>query len=230
MKRTIINIDEEKCIGCGLCINACEQGAIQLVNGKARLISEDYCDGLGKCLPKCPVDAITLEEREAMAFNKEASSKRKEETLACGCPGTESKTITRNEEPRFEHTHHSNPSELKQWPVQIKLVPVHAPYLENSHLLVAADCTAFAYAGIHRDFMRNKVTLIGCPKLDEGDYAEKLGAILENNNIKSVTVLRMEVPCCSGISNAVKNALIKSGKMIPWNIVTISTDGRILED
>lgn len=233
MKRTIINIDEEKCIGCSLCINACEQGAIQLVDGKARLISEDYCDGLGKCLPKCPVDAIQLEEREAKAFDKEASLQRKAaessaEPLGCGCPGTQSKTLNRSEAAPVQQI--SNPSQLRQWPVQIKLVPVHAPYLDNSHLLIAADCTAFAYGNIHQDFMRNKVTLIGCPKLDEGDYSEKLTAILENNNIKSLTVLRMEVPCCSGIANAAKNALINSGKMIPWSIVTISTDGEILED
>lgn len=240
MKRTIINIDEEKCIGCSLCINACEQGAIQLVDGKARLISDDYCDGLGKCLPKCPVDAIQLEEREAKAFDREASLQRKAAaeapaspvtaSLGCGCPGTASKTISRDETPASQPQQSFNPSQLRQWPVQIKLVPIHAPYLENSHLLVAADCTAFAYGNIHQDFMRNKVTLIGCPKLDEGDYSEKLTAILENNNIKSLTVLRMEVPCCSGIANAAKNALINSGKMIPWSIVTISTDGRILED
>lgn len=240
MKRKIINIDEEKCIGCSLCINACEQGAIQLVDGKARLISEDYCDGLGKCLPKCPVDAIQLEEREAKAFDKEASIQRKAiaetpaspaaASLGCGCPGTASKTISRNDTHVSQPQQSYNPSQLRQWPVQIKLVPVHAPYLEDSHLLVAADCTAFAYGNIHQDFMRNKVTLIGCPKLDEGDYSEKLTAILENNNIKSLTVLRMEVPCCSGIANAAKNALINSGKMIPWSIVTISTDGRILED
>ena len=250
MKRTIINIDEEKCIGCSLCINACEQGAIQLVEGKARLISDDYCDGLGKCLPKCPVDAITLEEREAAAFDREASLKRKQETsskpfsppasLGCGCPGTAAKAIVPKETGAVPSASFASSapagvggkidSQLRQWPVQIKLVPVHAPYLENSHLLVAADCTAFAYGEIHRDFIRNRVTLIGCPKLDEGDYADKLTAILEHNNIKSLTILRMEVPCCSGIANAAKNALIRSGKMIPWNIVTISTDGQILED
>jgi len=237
MKRTIINIDEEKCIGCSLCINACEQGAIQLVDGKARLISEDYCDGLGKCLPKCPVDAIHLEEREAKAFDEEASLKRKSQSedqpanLGCGCPGTQSKSITREETTVAQAPQPSNnKSQLRQWPVQIKLVPVNAPYLENSHLLIAADCTAFAYGNIHDDFMRNKVTIIGCPKLDDGDYTEKFTAILKNNNIKSMTILRMEVPCCSGIANAAKNALINSGKMIPWNIVTISTDGKILED
>ena len=212
------------------------------------MISEDYCDGLGKCLPKCPVDAITLEEREAASFDKDKAAVRKlqeqesptesaqPKNLGCGCPGTQSKMIQRKPAPNETETQASAPaagrsqSALQQWPVQIKLVPVHAPYLENSHLLVAADCTAFAYANIHEDFMKNKVTLIGCPKLDEGDYSEKLGAILEHNNIKSLKVLRMEVPCCSGIANAAKNALIKSGKMIPWGITTITTDGEILED
>lgn len=203
MKRTIITINEEKCIGCGLCINACEQEAIQLVNGKAKLISEDYCDGLGNCLPKCPVDAINLEEREAKAFDQEASLKR---------------------------VGNNSPNQLRQWPVQLKLVPTNAPYFDNSHLLIAADCTAFAYGNIHNDFMRNKVTLIGCPKLDNEDYSEKLAEILENNNIKTLTVLKMEVPCCTGIAIAAKNALIKSKKMIPWSIVTISTEGKILED
>ncbi len=203
MKRTIITINEEKCIGCGLCINACEQEAIQLVDGKAKLISEDYCDGLGNCLPKCPVDAINLEEREAKAFDKEASLKR---------------------------VGNNSTNQLRQWPVQLKLVPINAPYFDNSHLLIAADCTAFAYGNIHNDFMRNKVTLIGCPKLDNEDYSEKLAEILENNNIKTLTVLKMEVPCCTGIAIAAKNALIKSKKMIPWSIVTISTEGKILED
>jgi len=203
MKRTIITINEEKCIGCGLCINACEQEAIQLVNGKAKLISEDYCDGLGNCLPKCPVDAINLEEREAKAFDQEASLKR---------------------------VGNNSPNQLRQWPVQLKLVPTNAPYFDNSHLLIAADCTAFAYGNIHNDFMRNKVTLIGCPKLDNEDYSEKLAEIIENNNIKTLTVLKMEVPCCTGIAIAAKNALIKSKKMIPWSIVTISTEGKILED
>lgn len=213
MNRIIIKIDEEKCIGCGLCVNACEQGAIQLIDGKAKLISEDYCDGLGNCLPKCPVDAIQLEEREAKAFDEEASIKRTAET---------------NNYKENEKT--QNPSQLRQWPVQLKLVPENAPYLDNSHLLIAADCSAFAYGNIHNDFMRNKVTVIGCPKLDNEDYSEKLAAILENNNIKTLTVLKMEVPCCSGLAMAAKNALIKSGKMIPWSIITISTDGKILED
>lgn len=212
MKRTIISINEEKCIGCGLCISACEQGAIQLVDGKAKLISEDYCDGLGNCLPKCPVDAINLEEREAIAFDHEASLKR-----SAKANNKESYTSDR-------------PSQLRQWPVQLKLVPSNAPYLDNSHLLIAADCTAFAYGNIHNDFMRNKATVIACPKLDNEDYSERLTAILENNNIKTLTVLKMEVPCCSGLAIATKNALINSKKMIPWSIVTISTEGDILED
>ncbi len=237
MKRKIVSIDEAKCNGCGLCIQACHEGALQLVDGKAKLVSESYCDGLGNCLPECPTGAITVEEREAAAFDEEAVAKQIENNnkqlqtpLACGCPGSQARTIAKKKDPRPTDQPVSLESELRQWPCQIKLVPVNAPYFDNAHLLVAADCTAYAYAGIHQDFMRNKITIIGCPKLDEIDYTDKLAEILKRHEIKSVTVLRMEVPCCGGIVYAVKNALLNSGKMIPWNVVTIGTDGNIIEE
>lgn len=229
MIRRIIKIDEEKCNGCGLCSEACHEGAIEMIDGKAKLTREDYCDGLGDCLPACPANAITFEEREAPAYNEAAVLAAKQEqsggTLPCGCPGTQSKAIKR------EAVSVSSPvtSQLSQWPVQIKLVPINAPYFDNANLLVAADCTAFAYGNFHNEFIRNRITLIGCPKLDEGDYAEKLTQIIANNNIKSLTVARMEVPCCGGIENAVKRALQASGKFIPWRVVIISTDGRIID-
>ncbi|MGN1101527.1 MAG: ATP-binding protein [Huintestinicola sp.] len=230
MIRKIIKIDEEKCTGCGLCAKACHEGAIEMVNGKAKLIREDYCDGLGDCLPACPANAISFEEREAPAYNEaavlEAKRKKSGQALPCGCPGTHSRAINREAEnaPREKVS-----SRLSQWPVQIKLVPVNAPYFDNADLLIAADCTAYAYGNFHNDLIRDRITLIGCPKLDEGDYADKLAVILSMNNIKSVTVARMEVPCCGGIENAAKRALQASGRVIPLEVVTISADGKILK-
>lgn len=230
MLRKIIKIDENKCNGCGACAAACHEGAIEMINGKARLTREDYCDGLGDCLPACPVDAISFEEREAPAYNEvavfEAKSQKEGIKLPCGCPGTQSKAIVREAAAQGAA---AVPSQLQQWPCQIKLVPPNAPYFDGANLLIAADCTAYAYGNFHSDFIRNHITLIGCPKLDEGDYTEKLTAIIRDNNIKSVKVVRMEVPCCGGIENAVKNALKNSGKFIPWQVVTISTDGKILD-
>lgn len=231
MIRKIIKINEEKCNGCGACAAACHEGAIEMINGKAKLTREDYCDGLGDCLPACPVDAITFEEREAPAYDETAvleAKAKKQDTLPCGCPGTQSKAISRES---FDYNSSAVPSNsrLSQWPVQIKLVPVNAPYFDGANLLVAADCTAYAYGNFHNEFIRNRITLIGCPKLDDVDYTEKLTAIIANNDIKSVTVVRMEVPCCGGIEYAVKQALKTSGKFIPWNVVTISTDGKILD-
>lgn len=238
MIRKIIKIDEGKCTGCGLCAAACHEGAIGMVNGKAKLLRDDYCDGLGDCLPACPAEAISFETREAAVYNESAVHEHRQQTaaepLACGCPGTQSKTIHRSEQSGLRScqadTHTAgNCSMLSQWPVQIKLAPVDAPYFKNANLLIAADCTAYAYGDFHNRFIRNRVTLIGCPKLDEGDYTEKLTEIISINEIKSVTVVRMEVPCCGGIENAAKRALQASGKFIPWQVVTISTDGTILE-
>lgn len=231
MLRKIIKIDQTKCNGCGACAAACHEGAIEMINGKAKLTREDYCDGLGDCLPACPVDAISFEMREAPAYDEaavKAAQAAKKAPLPCGCPGSNSKSIKREAAPEAASCSPVN-SQLCQWPVQIKLVPVNAPYFDGANLLVAADCTAFAYGNFHNEFIRNHVTLIGCPKLDEGDYAQKLTQIIANNNIKSVKIVRMEVPCCGGIENAVKRALMASGKFIPWQVVTISTDGRILE-
>lgn len=231
MLRKIIKIDEEKCNGCGACAAACHEGAIEMVDGKAKLIREDYCDGLGDCLPTCPTNAISFEEREAPAYDEEAVKRaqmqKKGTTLPCGCPGTQSKAINRKE---YSHTE-STPvvTHLSQWPVQIKLVPVNAPYFDGANLLIAADCTAYAYGNFHQEFIRNRITLIGCPKLDEGDYSEKLTQIIANNEIKSITIVRMEVPCCGGIENAAKEAIKNSGKFLPWQVVTISTDGRIID-
>ncbi len=234
MKRKIIKIDEEKCNGCGACAAACHEGAIEMIGGKAKLTREDYCDGLGDCLPACPTGAITFEKREAPEYNEEAVREAKMKKfgvkLPCGCPGTQSKALKREASPCSAKPSANNiSSQLMQWPCQIKLVPVNAPYFDGANLLIAADCTAYAYGNFHNEFIRNHITLIGCPKLDEGDYAEKLTAIIKNNDIKSVKVVRMEVPCCGGIENAVKRALMASGKFIPWQVVTISTDGMILE-
>ena len=230
MVRKIITINEEKCNGCGACATACHEGAIQMVNGKAKLMREDFCDGLGDCLPACPTGAISFEEREAPEYNEEAVRKAKMEKfgvkLPCGCPGTQSKAIERKPAPANTEI---VTSQLSQWPVQIKLVPVNAPYFDGANLLIAADCAAYAYGNFHNEFIRNRITLIGCPKLDEGDYSEKLTQIIKNNDIKSVTIVRMQVPCCAGIENAAKRALQASGKFIPWQVVTISTDGRIID-
>ncbi|QOX65658.1 4Fe-4S dicluster domain-containing protein [Anoxybacterium hadale] len=284
MIRTIINIEKEKCNGCGLCVSACHEGAIAMIDGKAELIRDDYCDGLGNCLPACPTGAITFVEREAAAFDEAAVAENmkkmqahtphhdhpqhKPEVPFAGCPGSMSRMLKRSAEAGSaangaQHAgsasgasqatpaaHASAPaaahgsasashgaaapaqleSQLQQWPVQIKLVPVNAPYFDGANLLIAADCAAYAYANFHNQFMKNKITIIGCPKLDEGDYSEKLTAILANNNIKSLTVVRMEVPCCGGIQNAAVTALRNSGKMIPWQVVTLTTNGEILEN
>lgn len=235
MIRKIIHIDEEKCNGCGLCAKACHEGAIGMVEGKAKLLRDNYCDGLGDCLPACPTGAITFVEREAAAYDEAAvkanqkSAGKNGATPAFVCPGSRSGQLKRAVAESEAKTEAPLVSRLGQWPVQIKLAPVKAPYFENARLLIAADCTAYAYGDFHQEFIRGKITLIGCPKLDMTDYAEKLTEILKNNEIKNVTVVRMEVPCCGGIELAVKDALKASGKMIPWQVVTISTDGRILE-
>jgi len=233
MIRKIIKIDDDKCNGCGACAAACHEGAIGMVSGKAKLLRDDYCDGLGDCLPACPTGAITFVEREALAYDEAAvkanQALKQGDKLPCGCPGTQSRKLERVEAPALMRESGEVPSRLGQWPVQIKLAPVNAPYFEGANLLIAADCTAYAYGDFHNRFIKNRVTLIGCPKLDAGDYAEKLTAILKTNNIKSLTVVRMEVPCCGGIEHAAKKALQDSGKFIPWQVVTISTSGEILE-
>ena len=228
MKRKIIEINEEKCNGCGACAEACHEGAIGMVNGKAKLLRDDYCDGLGDCLPACPTDAISFIEREAAAYDELAVIKNKIDSQSFSCAGSEAKPLAEKEE-LCNCNSHDNPSQLSQWPIQIKLAPVNAPYFNGANLLIAADCTAYAYGNFHNEFIRNHVTLIGCSKLDGVDYTEKLTEIIRNNDIKSVTVARMEVPCCGGIENMVKGALKNSGKFIPWQIVVISSDGRILD-
>ncbi|MBQ8898008.1 MAG: 4Fe-4S binding protein [Clostridia bacterium] len=228
MVRKIIRIDSEKCNGCGACAAACHEGAIEMVNGKAVLTREDYCDGLGDCLPACPVDAISFEEREAPAYDEAAvaASKVQKAKPCFTCPGVKAAKLT----PAPEKPSSAPVSgQLSQWPIQIKLVSPRASFFNGADLLIAADCTAYAYGNFHNDFIRGRVTLIGCPKLDEGDYAEKLTAILAYNDIKSITVTRMEVPCCGGLENAVNRAIKASGKLIPRLVVTISADGRILK-
>ncbi len=232
MVRKIIHIDQEKCNGCGACASACHEGAIAMVNGKAQLIRDDYCDGLGDCLPACPTGAITFTQREAAPYDEAAvqahlARKKEEAPLPCGCPGSQSRAFHREESPAPAGPVVS--SQLRQWPVQIKLAPVNAPYFDGAHLLIAADCTAYAYGNFHQDFIRGKVVLIGCPKLDEGDYTEKLTQIIRQNDIKSLTIVRMEVPCCGGIQRAATTALQHSGKFIPWQVVTIATDGRVVD-
>ena len=234
MIRKIIHIDQEKCNGCGACAAACHEGAIGMVDGKARLLRDDYCDGLGDCLPACPTGAITFVEREAAPYDEAAvlaskagKAPENHDTLPCGCPGSQARALRRGTSPAATPSAPQE-SELMQWPVQIKLVPTRAPYFDGARLLVAADCTAYAYARFHQDFIRGHITLVGCPKLDSVDYSEKLTEIIAHHDIKSVTVVRMEVPCCGGIEAAVRNALQASGKCIPWQVVTISTQGSIL--
>ena len=249
MIRKIINIDEEKCNGCGLCANACHEGAIDIIDGKAKLVRENFCDGLGDCLPSCPTGAITFEEREAPEYDETAVKaaqirKSMQERMAAGggCPGSRAETLSPAKQntvqgsedmSAFQGTapgYAAKPvARLAQWPCQIKLVPAKAPFYEGAKLLIAADCTAYAYANMHEDFMKGKVTVIGCPKLDDIDYSEKLTEIIAGNDIKSVTIVRMEVPCCGGLEAAAKRALKNSGKFIPWQVVTISRDGQILD-
>ena len=265
MKRKIIKIDEAKCNGCGACANACHEGAIGIVNGKAKLLRDDYCDGMGDCLPECPAGAITFEEREAAAYDETAVKAAQMEKMQAqmkaggmalhrdgrtpppggldrnslgggGCPGKAMHTFNRTEpgravapRPPCQDGNGTAPSQLAQWPCQIRLVPVKAPYFQGAKLLIAADCTAYAYANFHQEFMRGKVTIVGCPKLDPVDYTEKLTEILRENDIKSLTIVRMEVPCCGGLEMAAKKALQASGKFIPWQVVTLSLDGRVLD-
>lgn len=227
MIRKIIEINEEKCNGCGACAAACHEGAIGMVNGKAKLLRDDYCDGLGDCLPACPTGAITFVEREAAAYDERGVHTHEH---SGGCPGSRMRRLQHtSDEDRQSVYSRPSVSRLGQWPCQIKLVPVNAPYFDGAKLMIAADCTAYAYAGMHEEFMRGKITLIGCPKLDSEDYSIKLKEIIQTNDIQSVTIVRMEVPCCGGLEAAAKKALQESGKFIPWNVVTISIDGNILD-
>ena len=230
MIRRIIQIDHEKCNGCGACAAACHEGAIAMDKGKARLMRDDYCDGLGDCLPACPTGAISFVEREAAAYDEAAvlaAKAKKNDNPGCGCLGAAAEAIHR--QPASADIVEAPTSQLRQWPIQIKLAPVKTPWFDSADLLVAADCTAYAYANFHQDFMKERITLVGCPKLDSIDYSDKLTHILKSNDIRSVTVVRMEVPCCGGIENAVKRAILASGKRIPRNVVIISTDGKILD-
>ncbi len=234
MIRKIIHIDEEKCNGCGACAAACHEGAIGMVDGKARLLRDDYCDGLGDCLPACPTGAITFVEREAAAYDEQAvlankAKKPDSEKHFTGCPGQRMRQFRREAEPQADMPAAAVRSQLAQWPCQIRLVPVNAPYFDGAKLLIAADCTAYAYANLHQELMKGKITLIGCPKLDPVEYSEKLTEIIAGNDIRSVTVVRMEVPCCGGLEHAAVTALKNSGKFIPWQVVTISVDGRRLD-
>ncbi|MBR2782642.1 MAG: 4Fe-4S binding protein [Firmicutes bacterium] len=231
MLRKIIRIDEEKCTGCGACAAACHEGAIGMVNGKARLLREDYCDGLGDCLPACPADAISFEEREAAAYDAAAvaAARRTGPAPAGSCPGSRAQVIHREAASAPRTAADGAASELRQWPVQIKLVPERAPFFDGCDLLIAADCTAYAYARFHQDFIRGRVTLIGCPKLDAVDYSEKLARIIAGNDVRSLTVVRMQVPCCGGLENAAQKALRASGKAIPWQVVTVTSDGRLIK-
>ena len=238
MIRKIIHIDEEKCNGCGLCANACHEGAIDIVGGKAKLVRENFCDGFGDCLPGCPTGAISFEEREAPEYDEAAVNKAKEKKKMeemkhmhheGGCPGSRIMKFEHNEEDAAPVLFGKPVSRLGQWPCQIKLLPTQAPFFDGAKLLIAADCTAYAYANMHEEFMRGKITIIGCPKLDAVDYSEKLTEIIKNNDIKSVSIVRMEVPCCGGLQKAAQTALRNSGKFIPWQVVTISRDGNILE-
>lgn len=234
MIRKIIRIDHERCNGCGACAKACHEGAIEIINGKAELVREHFCDGLGDCLPECPTGAISFEEREAPAYDEKAVKEAQKNQAApkhMGCPGAKSMQIQRPTAPEagIPAPNPGQMSALRNWPVQIKLAPISAPYFNGAKLLIAADCTAYAYASFHQDFIRNKLTLIGCPKLDQVDYSEKLTAIIQGNDIQSVTIVRMEVPCCGGLEMAAKKALQNSGKFIPWQVVTISIDGKIIE-
>ena len=229
MKRRIIEIDREKCNGCGACATACHEGAIAMVDGKAQLMRDDYCDGFGDCLPTCPTGAISFVEREAAAYDEAAVLANKQKKAASVhhvCPGKQMRSFA----PSQELVSTARPvSRLSQWPVQIKLVPTKAPFFQGAKLLIAADCTAYAYAAFHEEFIKGRITLVGCPKLDSVDYSEKLTEIIRNNDIQSVTVVRMEVPCCGGLERAAKMALQNSGKFIPWQVVTVSIDGRILD-
>ena len=235
MIRKIVQIEEDRCTGCGLCAHACHESAIAMVDGKAKLIRDDYCDGFGDCLPVCPADAISFVEREALPYDEEAvkENQRKakeaagQENTGAGKAGENSWAINRAD---AQENSAAVPSRLRQWPVQIKLVPVNAPYFDGARLLIAADCTAYAYAAFHERFIKGHITLVGCPKLDSVDYSEKLTEIIRENNIKSVTVVRMEVPCCGGLEMAAKKALRQSGKFIPWQVVTVTVDGRLVEE